>query len=212
MKLFRTFTICSSFIPDCRYDKSIILFLGTCYVQTQCVLRNFRCTERLFNILKKVYISVLNASPRVKCARFLLNNKQIRSSWSLARGFFWRDSKSIQDVNGDFYCPGKFCSWQSVSIYPYKEWKKIDESLYKYLQSKAYCQVRTFFLGIKTKNHVVGRCSYIMFCQEMSRDYKNETPSPFQWVFSTNHTQPRPSLYQRNRNYSFYGIILSPLQ
>ena len=47
-----------------------------------------------------------------RCAIFLLKIKKIPFSCRLAKGFkFFEESpKSVQDVIGDVYCPGKYCS------------------------------------------------------------------------------------------------------
>ena len=80
VKNLRAITMCSVFTSIVGMTMSLLNLLRTCIVRTKYVLRNFAYTERFFNLLKEVIISVLDASPRVKCAVFDLNKKRFQFS------------------------------------------------------------------------------------------------------------------------------------
>ena len=90
---------------------ALLFSLETCIVQTQNVWVNFACTKRLFNLLAEAIINARNMDLCVRCAIFLLKIKQILFSCRLVQGFyiFEENPKSIQDVIGDVFCPGKYC-------------------------------------------------------------------------------------------------------
>ena len=90
---------------------ALLFSLGTCTVQIQSVWVNFACTKRLFNLLAEAIINVRNVGLCARCAIFILKIKQI-PFLSLGQGvyMFEESPKSVQDVSGDVYCPGKFYS------------------------------------------------------------------------------------------------------
>ena len=93
---------------------TIALFfsLGTCIVQIQSVQVDFACTKRLFSLSAKAIINALHERLCVRCSIFFLKIKEILFSCRLAKGsfIFEENRKSVQDVVGDVYCPGKNCS------------------------------------------------------------------------------------------------------
>ena len=88
----------------------LLLSLGTCFVPTQSVRVNVACTKRLFNLSAEAVINARNARLCVKCSIFLLKFKK-KLFLSLGQGVynFEETPKSIQDIIGDVYCPGKYC-------------------------------------------------------------------------------------------------------
>ena len=76
----------SAFTPDCGYDNSTIILIGTCIVQIQGVRVNFARTKRLFNISAETIINVRNARVCARCA-FSLKIKRIPFSCSLVKWF-----------------------------------------------------------------------------------------------------------------------------
>ena len=87
---------------------ALLFLLETCIVQIQSVLVKFVCTKRLFNLLAEAIINVRNVGLCVRCGIFLLKNKQTPFSCQGVYIFEER-AKSIQEVIGDVYCPGKYC-------------------------------------------------------------------------------------------------------
>ena len=90
---------------------ALLFLLETCIVQIQGVLVNFVCTKRLFNLLAEAIINVRNVGLFFRCGIFFLENKQTPFSCRLVKEFtFYEErAKSIQEVIGDVYCPGKYC-------------------------------------------------------------------------------------------------------
>ena len=90
---------------------ALLFSLETCIVEMQSVGAYFACTKRLFNLSAEVIINVRNAHLCVKCAIFLLKNKETPFFLSLGQGvyIFEERPKSVQEVIGDVYCPGKYC-------------------------------------------------------------------------------------------------------
>ena len=91
---------------------ALLFSLGTCIVQIQSVWVNFARTKRFFNLSARAIINVRSARLCVRCAIFLLKIKKKSFFLSLGPGvyIFEESPKSIQDVIGDVYCPGKYCS------------------------------------------------------------------------------------------------------
>ena len=91
--------------------KALLLSLGTCIVQIQSVRVNFACTKRLFNLSAEANINARNA--RLCQVRNIPFEDQTNSFFlSLVQGvyIFEETPKTVQDVFGDVYCPGKCCS------------------------------------------------------------------------------------------------------
>ena len=104
-------TICSAFTPDCGYDNSIIIFIGDVYCQfTKCSgkvclhKKNFQSLSRSdFRCLQCLSVGQVRHIPfEDQTTSFFL---------SLGQGvyIFEETPKSVQDVIGDVYCPGKYC-------------------------------------------------------------------------------------------------------
>ena len=81
--------MCSAFTPNCGYDNSTIIPFGDVIVQIQSVWVNFACTKRLFNLSAEAIINVRNARLCVRCAIFLLKNKQTPFSCRLVKVFLF---------------------------------------------------------------------------------------------------------------------------
>ena len=65
-----------------------------------------------FNHLAEAGLNVRNVGLCAMCAIFLLKIKENLFFLSLGQGvyIFKENPKSVQDVIGDVYCPGKYCS------------------------------------------------------------------------------------------------------
>ena len=79
--------MCSAFTPDCGYNNSTIILIGTFIVQLQSVQVEFACTKRLFNHLAEAIINVRNVGVFVRCAIFILKIKVNLFSCRLVMGF-----------------------------------------------------------------------------------------------------------------------------
>ena len=90
---------------------ALLFSLGTCIVQIQSVWVNFACTKRLFNLLAEAITNVSNVG--LCQVRNIPFEDQTNSFFlSLGQGvyIFEESPKLVQDVIGDVYCPGKYCS------------------------------------------------------------------------------------------------------
>ena len=103
--------MCSAFTPDCGFDNSTIILIGDVYCP------NTKCSGKLC-LHKKTFQSLGRRDYQCpQCAsvcqvRNIPFEDQTKSFFCrLVKGFFiFEESlKSIQDVNGDVYCPGKYC-------------------------------------------------------------------------------------------------------
>ena len=107
----RAITICSAFTPDCGYDNSTIILIGDVYCP------NTKCTGRLC-LHKKAFQSLSRSDYQCPQCGSVCQVRNIpfedqRNSFflSLDQGvyMFEENPKSVQDVIGDVYCPGKYC-------------------------------------------------------------------------------------------------------
>ena len=107
----RAITMCSAFTPDCGYDNSTIILIGDVYCP------NTMCSGKLCH--KKTFQSLGRSDyqcPQCESvcqARNIPFEDQTNSFFlSLGQGvyIFQESPKSVQDVIGDVYCPGKYWS------------------------------------------------------------------------------------------------------
>ena len=103
--------MCNAFTPDCGYDISTIILIG----DVSCP--NTKCSGRLC-LHKKTFQSLGRSDYQcsqcgsVRQVRNILFEEQTNSFFlSLGQGvyIFEESPKSVQDVIGDVYCPGKYC-------------------------------------------------------------------------------------------------------
>ena len=95
---------------------ALLFSLGTCIVQIQNVRVNFAFTKRLQSLGGSDDQCPQCAS--VCQVRNILFEDQTNSFLSFGQGvyIFEESPKSIQDVIGDVYCPGKYCSNRELRI------------------------------------------------------------------------------------------------
>ena len=104
--------MCSAFTPDCGYDNSTIILIGDVYCPNTKCLGKLRMHKKTFQSLGR------SGSQCPQCAsvcqvRNISFEDQTNSFFlRLGRGvYIYKESpKSVQDVIGDVYCPGKYCS------------------------------------------------------------------------------------------------------
>ena len=104
--------MCSAFTPNCGYNNSTIIVTGDIYCP------NTKCSGR--NCLHKKTFQSLGRSDYQcgQCASVCqvrnIPFESQKNSFFLLLGqgvyIFEEDPKSVQDVIGDVYCPGKYCS------------------------------------------------------------------------------------------------------
>ena len=108
----RAITMCSTITPDCGYDNSTIILIGDVYCP------NTKCSGRLC-LHKKTFQSLGRSDYQCPQCGSLCQVRRIpfedqTNSFFLSLGqgvhIFEESPKSVQDVIGDVYCPGKYCS------------------------------------------------------------------------------------------------------
>ena len=114
----RAITMCSAFTPDCGYDNSTINLIGDVYCP------NTKCSGKLC-LHKKTFQSLGRSDYQCPHCASVCQVRNIpfedqTSSFFLSLGQgvykFEESPKSNQDVIGDVYCPGKYCSNREMRI------------------------------------------------------------------------------------------------
>ena len=103
--------MCSAFTVVCGYDNSTINLTGDLFCPNTSCSGKLCLYKTLFNLSAEAIINVRNARLCARCAIFILRIKQTTFSGRLVKGFtvFEESPKSIQNVNGEVFCPGKNC-------------------------------------------------------------------------------------------------------
>ena len=103
--------MCSAFTPDCGYNKSTIVFIEDVYCPST------KCSGRIC-LHKKTFESLGRSDYQCPQCGSVCQVRNIpfedqRNSFFLSLGqevyIFEENPKSVQDVIGDVYCPGKYC-------------------------------------------------------------------------------------------------------
>ena len=102
----RAITMCSAFTPNCDYDNSTIILIGDVYCP------NIKGSGRLC-LHKKTFQSLGRSDYQCPvCQGRKTPFEEQRNSFFLSLGqgvyIFEENPKSVQDVAGDVYCPGKY--------------------------------------------------------------------------------------------------------
>ena len=111
VKKSRAITMCSAFTPDFGYDNSTIIIIGEVYCP------NTKCSGKIF-LHKKTFRSLDRSDYQCpQClsvcqVRKIIFEDQTNSlflSFGAGVYIFKESCKTIQDIIGDVYCPGKYC-------------------------------------------------------------------------------------------------------
>ena len=91
---------------------TLLFSLGTCIVQIQSVWVNFACTKKTFQSLGRGDYQCPQYGSVCQLRNFPFEDQTNSFFLSLGQGVynFEESLKTIQDVIGDVYCPGKYCS------------------------------------------------------------------------------------------------------
>ena len=112
VKKLRAITISSVFTTDCGYDNSTIILIGDVYCPNTKCLGKLSFHKKTFQSLGRSDYQCLQCAS-VCQARIILFANQTNSfflSFDQRVYIFGESPKSIQDVIGDVYYPGKYCS------------------------------------------------------------------------------------------------------
>ena len=104
--------MCSAFTPDCGYDNSTIILIGDVYCpNAKCSGKLCRHKKTFQSLGRSDYQCPQCASVcKVRCILFEDPTNSFFLSFGEGVYNFEESPKSIQDVTGDVYCPGKYCS------------------------------------------------------------------------------------------------------
>ena len=105
--------MCSAFTTDFGYDNCTIIFIGDVYCPNTKCLDNL-CQHKKFQILGlgRSDYQCLQCASVCQVRSNLFEDQTNSFSLSLSQGVEISEEspKSVQDVIGDVYCPGKCCS------------------------------------------------------------------------------------------------------
>ena len=109
VKYLRAITMFGAFIPGCGYDNGTIILIGDVYCPNTKFSGKLFLQKGLFNLFQGAIINVC-----VRGAQYSFIFEDQTNSFSLSYGhgvyIFEESPKSIEDVIGDVYCPGYYCS------------------------------------------------------------------------------------------------------
>ena len=103
--------MCSPFTPDCRYDNSTIILIGGVYCpNTKCLGKLRLHKKSLQSLGRSDYQCPQCASVcQVRNIPFEDQTNSFFLSFGQVVYILEKNSKAIQDVIGDVYCPGEYC-------------------------------------------------------------------------------------------------------
>ena len=176
--------------------------LARCIFRIQCVWVYFGCEKRLFYLSTDPSINVLNTRLRVRCATFLLWNKQNHFSWSVAKGLKFSKrlknqlkiilemSHVLEGIVQDIFV--------SISIHG----KRMMKGVSSFCNAKRAFTFSTIFL--KTKNQT--RCCLVVMAHiALSKIWvvttKVKNHLVFWLNFSANQNERHSNLCQRKQKF-----------
>ena len=112
VKYLRALTTCSAFTPDCGYDNSTINLIRNVYCPNTKCLGKLCLHKKTFQSLGRSDYQCLQCESVCQVRNTPFEGQTISFLLSLGQGvyFFEKSPKSVQDIIGDEYCPGKYCS------------------------------------------------------------------------------------------------------
>ena len=103
--------MCSAFTPDCGYNNSKVILIGDVYCpKTKCSGRLCR-HKKTFQSLGRSDYQCPQCGSVCQVRKIPFEDQRNSFFLSLGQGvyIFEENPKSVQDVIGDVYCPGKYC-------------------------------------------------------------------------------------------------------
>ena len=104
--------MCSGFTPDCGYDNSTIILIGDVYCPNTNGSGELCLHKKTFEFVGRSNYQGSQRSSVCQERKIPFEDQKNSFFLSLGRGVYIIEEspKSVQDVIGDVYCPGKFCS------------------------------------------------------------------------------------------------------
>ena len=108
----RAITMCSAFNPDCGYDTSLFILIGDVYCPITNCLGKHCLHKETFQSLGRSDYQCPQCGSMCQVRNIPFEDETNSFFFSLGQGvyIFEESPKSVQDVIGDVYCPGKYCS------------------------------------------------------------------------------------------------------
>ena len=132
--------MCSEFTPDIWFDNSIINFTGNLYCPNTMSSSILGCVhQKIFQCFERRDYQCLQCSSKsqVRNKSFEEQTKSFPLKFGQGIYVFEETKISIQDVTGEEFCPGRYCSRQNCVVV--QTWNQKDENCYEFLQHKACC-------------------------------------------------------------------------
>ena len=104
--------MCSALTPDCGYDNSITILIGDVYCPNTKCLGNLCLHKKTFQSLGRSDYQCPQCGSVCQMRNIPFEGQPNSFFLSLGQGvgIFEESPKSVQAVNGNVYCPGKYCS------------------------------------------------------------------------------------------------------
>ena len=104
--------MCSPFTPDCGYDNSTIILIGDVYCPNTKYSGKFCLHKKTFHSVGRSDYQCPQCASVCQVLNIPFEDQTISFFLSLGQGVFIFEEtpKPIQDVIGDVFCPGKYCS------------------------------------------------------------------------------------------------------
>ena len=172
---------------------ALLNLLRLCFVKVQNVRVYFLCSKRLFNLSAEATINLLNPRPRVRWAIFPLKNKQVRSSWSLAKGFtFLKRRKNHFKLSFEMRIVPHA---QRKSAFTFQPTKITVSTTAKSAKLNLTCS--RFLLNLKKDNIVVRGWYFTWFCKIDESGLRETKTICFWKTLTSKHNQAQPKLNQK---------------
>ena len=112
VKELRAITMCGAFTLDCGYDNSTIILIVYVYCPNERCLGKLCLHKKTFQSLGRSDFQCPQCASVCQVRNIPFEHQSNSFFLSFGQGvyIFEENPKSIQHVNGDVYCPGKFCS------------------------------------------------------------------------------------------------------
>ena len=202
---FRAITIFSTFTLDCRCDNSIIEYIGNAFCANTMCSEKLRVHINIFHSLGRSIWQCLQCTSQclVRKSSFEKRTNSVFLKLHQKVYIFEGTQKSIQDVIGDVYCPGRFCSLQRC-VHDYTR-----EKMMKTVNSLCNANRAGRFKEQKLENTLFGIDGTYWFVKRTRRDYKNEKLSPILEKFVRQSQSATHEYEKKSKNRSICSLILS---
>ena len=104
--------MCSAFTPVCGYNNSTTILIGAVYCQKTMRSGKFCLHKKTFQSLGRSDYQCPQYASACQVRNFASEDQTKTFLLSFGQGVysFQESPKTIQDVIGDVFCPGKYCS------------------------------------------------------------------------------------------------------